>query len=334
MASFKKDGVVWRVQVYVKGLRDSGSFNTKAAAQAWAAAREIQLRTQATTGVDETKTCADLFDRYEREVSALKQGKRWEALRLRAFARSSLASIRLVDLCNAHIATWRDARLTQVKPATVDREMNLLSHCFSVARTDWNWMRSSPTKDVRRPKKTPSRKRRVSEEEADRICLALGFDGVSVNNKSQAVAVAFLFGIETAMRAGEICSLLRGDRSKEKHASYLKSPKVAHLGKTKNGDEREVPLSPRAIQLLKLLPLTGPSFFGLTTAQLDALFRKGRDRAAVDNLHFHDTRHEAISRLAKKMEVVQLARMVGHRNLNELLTYYHPTGEELAELLA
>jgi hypothetical protein len=45
MASFKKDGKVWRVQVYVHGARTSGTFKTKKEAEAWAKAREEMLRT-------------------------------------------------------------------------------------------------------------------------------------------------------------------------------------------------------------------------------------------------------------------------------------------------
>ena len=66
---------------------------------------------------------------------------------------------------------------------------------------------------------------------------------------------------------------------------------------------------------------------------MDALFRKYRDKAGIDNLHFHDTRHEAVTRLAKKLDVLDLARMIGHRNLKTLMVYYNATAEELAQKL-
>ncbi|WP_211466677.1 hypothetical protein [Collimonas silvisoli] len=78
----KKDGNVWRVQVYVKGARDSGTFATKAQASAWAAMRETELRSQKETGIVVGKTCRDAFDKYEKEISKAKRGYRWEALRL------------------------------------------------------------------------------------------------------------------------------------------------------------------------------------------------------------------------------------------------------------
>lgn len=332
MASMKKDGNVWRVQVNCKGVRDSGTFATKAQAKAWADKRETEVREQASSGINKTMTCEDLFTRYEVKVSKTKAGARWEALRLRAFSRSSLGRLKVFEVQTIHIAEWRDARLQEVAPSTVNREMNLLSHCFAIARDEWKWIKESPTRKVRRPKDPPPRNRRITQEESDKICCALGFDGFLVQTKSQAVAGAFLFAIETAMRVGEICSLLRGNQSKVKNASYLKTKNLVHLGKTKNGDERDVPLSPRAVELLAMLPLTGPAYFSFTSEQLDALFRKARDRAGIEDLHFHDTRHEAISRLARRVEVVQLARMVGHRNLSELLTYYNPSDGDLEAL--
>lgn len=86
MASYKKDGNVWRVQVYVLGQRDSGTFSTKAQAQAWAARRETELRQQKATGIVVGKTVRDAFDKYEREVSKAKRGYRYEALRMAALA--------------------------------------------------------------------------------------------------------------------------------------------------------------------------------------------------------------------------------------------------------
>ncbi|WP_231748560.1 tyrosine-type recombinase/integrase [Burkholderia latens] len=112
---------------------------------------------------------------------------------------------------------------------------------------------------------------------------------------------------------------------------------MAHLPLTKNGSARSVPLSTRAIELLDMLPKVedGMPLFGLTDKSRDALFRKARDKAfpkvpPKERLTFHDTRHEAITRLAKKLQPLDLARMTGHTNLNELLTYYNETAADIA----
>jgi hypothetical protein len=78
MASFKKDGTVWRVQIALKGLRQAKSFSTKAEAAAWAAARESEIRTGVNAGPGAGKTLDDAFNRYLREVSVHKRGHRME----------------------------------------------------------------------------------------------------------------------------------------------------------------------------------------------------------------------------------------------------------------
>lgn len=125
------------------------------------------------------------------------------------------------------------------------------------------------------------------------------------------------------MRAGEIVELRPGQVF-ERHV---------HLPRTKNGSARDVPLSTRAREILDSLPEQDP-VFGITSAQLDALFRKARDRACLVDLRFHDTRRTALTRLSKKLDALELARVSGHKDLRILLdTYYQPTIEDLAKKL-
>ncbi|WP_282433170.1 tyrosine-type recombinase/integrase [Massilia oculi] len=77
----------------------------------------------------------------------------------------------------------------------------------------------------------------------------------------------------------------------------------------------------------------GPERLRPLPAILDALFRKAKKAAGIEGLTFHDTRHEAITRLAQKLDVLDLARMVGHTNINQLRTYYNPTAEDIASRL-
>ena len=126
------------------------------------------------------------------------------------------------------------------------------------------------------------------------------------------------------MRAGEIIGM------KWEHIDLER--RVVELPMTKNGTSRQVPLSRRAVEMLEVLPEFDP-VFGLDSRQLDVLWRKVRDRAAVGGLTFHDSRHWAITLLAKKLDVMDLARMVGHRNVNQLLTYYNESAENLAKRL-
>nr|WP_229519771.1 tyrosine-type recombinase/integrase [Massilia oculi] len=127
------------------------------------------------------------------------------------------------------------------------------------------------------------------------------------------------------MRAGEICGLIPRDIS----------GRVATLAETKNGAKRKVPLTKRAVERLQLLPAPdeGGTIFDVSSKSLDALFRKAKARAAIDDATFHDTRHFAITKLAKKLHVLDLARMVGYRDLKQLQVYYNESAEEIATRL-
>lgn len=138
--------------------------------------------------------------------------------------------------------------------------------------------------------------------------------------------IAFLFAIETAMRAGEI-KALTWDR-------VFIDQKYLSLLETKNGTKRNVPLSKRAVELLGYMSgLDERHVFTVNGASFDTLWRKLRDRCEIENLHFHDSRHEACTRLARKLDVLDLTRMIGHKDLKSLMIYYNATATEIADRL-
>ena len=103
---------------------------------------------------------------------------------------------------------------------------------------------------------------------------------------------------------------------------------------TKNGSKRDVLLSKEAIRLLELLPRkAGKKVFTTNQTSIAVIFRRSLEMANIKELIFHDTRHEALTRLARKLEVLDLARMVGHRDPRSLMIYYNATAEEIAQRL-
>lgn len=337
MATFERRAGAWRVTIRLRGVRDSGTFSTKAAAAAWAAEREGEILRVAEGGLP-NKSVREALVRYRDEVSPAKRGGRWEVLRIDAFIGAArpasgrdvappvlgdLVDRPLAAVDSAALAAWRDARLRQVSPATVTREINLLSAVFETARKEWRWLRNRPFADVRRPPAAAARTRRISDDEAVRLCLALGFDEAgAVANKSNQIALALLLGIETAMRRGEMLALRWSDVSGA----------VARLPVTKNGQARDVPLSTRALALLdKLRGLDDERCFTVGEASADTLFRAAKLRAGLPGVNFHDSRREGTSRLAAKVDVLTLARITGHRDINELLTYYQTDMAEVAK---
>ena len=331
MASFRKRSGGWRAEVAKLGVRDSQTFETKAAAIAWATAREAEILAQ--SGKSRTTvsmTLSEALQRYKRDVSPAKAGERWEVLRLDRFDRElEWAGELMSRITSEQVAQWRDSRLAKVQSSTVRREMTLLSSVFEIARTEWKTCLVNPVRDAKRPSNMPHRERRVAPSETSALLNRLGYvEGQPPQTLLQELAYAFLIALETAMRQGEILGIT---------AQWVNLPeRFVRLPMTKNGSSRNVPLSIRAVGLLTpLYKGKGASdrLFRLESASADTMFRRVRDELGISGLTFHDTRHEAITRLARKVDVLDLARITGHKDLKSLMVYYNATASELAQRL-
>lgn len=326
MGTIRKKGVAYEAAVARRGVRKSATFRTKGQAAAWVVDTEREIL-QGRYNTIPDKTFGDLMRRYGREVSPGKRGGAWELKRIGKLLDDPLGQVRLDALSAAHFADWRDRRLVEVTAATVLRDWNLISHALNIAVKEWGWLPDNPIKGVRKPRPPEARSRRISQDEIDRLLLALGYqyDARPVTVTAR-VGAALLFAIETAMRAGEIASLTWDNVNL--------SARVAHLPMTKNGFARDVPLSGEAVRILQQVRQDGVvSVFDLRPSQIDALFRKCKKRAMVEDLHFHDSRAEAITRLAQRVDILTLARISGHRDLRQLQIYYRESVEDIARRL-
>lgn len=332
MATFRKTGFGWQAQVARKiggkTVRKAKTFKSKREAQVWAQEFEVGL----SAGTASADTLAQVFDRYARERSRGKRGERWEVVRLNRFKRDMangkpLGEYAIGDIGRADLVAWRDTRLSEVQPASVKREMNLLKHVFVTAVDEWELIPVNPMSRVKRPTGSRRRKRRVLTNEIEKVSAALELDAEPWTSEKQITGAAFLFAIETAMRSGEILKMKNRDVSGS----------VVHLPETKNEHARHVPMTARAVEILDKVRNGKEDAdahpFAIDSDSRDSRFRLAVKKAKIEDLHFHDTRHEAITRLARRLQILDLARVTGHKNVNELLTYYEASGDELAERL-
>lgn len=325
MATFRKKGNGWEASVCRKGIRKSKTFSTKLEATHWASDIEKEILA-GKRGEIPNKTFGELLERYAKEVSPTKRGHDFEVKRIDAFCRDPISSVLLPDLSSNHFASWRDRRLKTVSAGTVLREINILSHAINTAIKDWEWLKNNPLSGIRRPSQPLPRDRLISDRELDKLLLALGYDyEMQPVTISARIGAGLLFAIETAMRAGEIAGLTWDRVHIDK--------RIARLIETKNGTKRDVPLSVEAIRILNQVKTDCDLVFNLSTDQIDVNFRKAKSRAMIEDLHFHDSRHVAITRLAKKLDVLSLARVVGHKDLKQLMIYYNESAEDIAKKL-
>jgi len=306
VANISKRGEKWRAEVCIDRKRKAKSFQTKREAVAWS--NDLEQ-----SGIRPSKTLSDAIDRYT-PIAESHKGYQPELSRLKQL-RKALGDYALERLTSAKLAEYRDKRLTEVAPVSVRRELITLSALFRVAMNEWQWITTNPLKTVTKPAAGPARRRGITQAEIDAILVNL-----SPMRAGKQVSAMFLLSLETGMRLGEIVSIRWEDVSEK----YLT------LQATKNGDRRSVPLSAKAREIIASRRDIDPeTVFTLTQAQASKAFQ----RASINGVHFHDARSEAVTRLAKKLSVMDLARMIGHRDPRSLMMYYSEPADLIADRL-
>ena len=326
MASFRQHGNRWQARVRRKGYPDiTKSFTARQEAERWA--RGIETSLDRGTYVDPTEaekvTFSEVINRYIKEVLPYKKGYVEDSYRLKAIQRRDIAKINMARLSSVQIASYRDERLTEVAPNTVIRELAYLSSVINHARREWGINITNPVQMVRKPSMPQGRNRLITDDELQRLLGQLEPTG----RRNVWMKPLVLLALETGMRRGELLQL--------KWADINLQNRTATLWETKNGDRRVVPLSSKAIEILQKTPrsLCG-RVFPLSRAAQAKAFKEALKRSKLDDLHFHDLRHTAITNMARKLpNVIELAAVSGHKSLRMLQRYYHPDAVELAAKL-
>ena len=315
-----QDGITigWQAIVRKKGYpSQTKTFRTKRDAEAWARLTESAMERglwQNQSDADST-TLADALDRYGREVSSLKKSGKIELYRIGTLKTDKIAKLHLSRIRGADLAEYRDRRLNVgLSDSSVRLELAILSNLYTVAMKEWRMEGlRNPVLSVRKPSPGKARDRRLSPIEEKKL----------LGECTPPLKAIILFALETGMRRGEIQKLLWKD------VDLIKC--TAQLFDTKNGEDRTIPLSSRAIAVLKALPrnINGKVFPG---ADISHSFTAACRRAAIDDLRFHDLRHEAASRLFEKgFNPMEAATITGHKTLQMLKRYTHLRAEDLAK---
>ncbi len=318
-------------------------------AEQWAREIESKLHNgEAVIGTEARRTTLlDALDRYLREITPGKRGKRQETGRIQRLKKHPISKRTLAQITGTDVASYRDARLAGVAyerfvtdrasglvpahqdddpravgPDTVRLELAIISNLYKIAMTEWGMPGLvNPVKQVRKPKAGKWRDRRLHGDEEERL----------LGEASPILKQAIILAIETAMRRSELAGLKRSDIDAHR--------RVVRLVETKNGDSRLVPLSPRALDAIRALPvrLDGYLFGWPATVKDDLTHDFGALCKALElpGLRFHDLRHEAISRLFERgWSIAEVAAVSGHKTWTQLRRYTQLRAENLALKMA
>lgn len=315
MATIRKRNRRWQVQVRRNGIGAmSKTFEKKQDALRWARETEAEFDKRYTpldTGGLKTLSLHDLLARYENEVTPGKKGAGPESYRLRILKRHRIAKLRLKNLTPEAIASYRDDRLKLVEGASVRRELVVLRHCLEVARKQWQLPISpNPVSLIELPRSSPSRERRLAPDEATKLLQSLK------ESRHPYLPAIVTLALETAMRRGEILSLRWNDIDLDAGRAWIRE--------AKNGRGRTIPLSAQAREALLPLSRTETKVFPISANAVQLCWKRTAKNAGLIDFHFHDLRHEAISRLFEKgLSVPEVSLVSGHLDHTMLLRYAH-----------
>lgn len=323
MASIRARSNKWQARIIRKGHPTiAKTFLTRQDAEKWARSVEIEIHrgTYINKSYAEKTQFKEILQKYLNDVAPQMRSADSQAIRVRKLIRHPIAEVNMAQLSPKHIADYRDERLKVNKPNTVIRELAVLSSIINHARREWALNITNPVTMIKKPSSTQGRDRILNDEEFGRLFIEL--EKISPWYKPLVE-----FALETAMRRGELMSLLWANVNFEKS--------VAFLPITKNGDSRYVPLSMKAIRIIKSLPrdIEG-RVFPLNKGTVSILFLRAVRRAKVEDFHFHDLRHAAITRLSSIFSnPMEIAAISGHKSLSMLKRYTHFKAEDLVKKL-
>jgi integrase len=327
MATIRKRGDTWQAQVRRQGAYPvSRTFKSKSDAQVWARSMESQIdRADLPVGFRELSklTLGTLIERYLIEVTPRKRSAAKEGYRLRRILAHRIGACPLSKLSPSMIASYREERLAEVKAQAVRHDLNVLGHLLKHAIREWGIpLAKNPVSDVAKPSPSKARERRLGTDELEQL------EAATSRETGQRLLPIIRFAIATGMRRGEIVAV------QWCHVDLKEC--LLHIPVTKNGHPRTIPLSSAAIEILNGLARgpDGSPVFQVTASWVRFAWDQLARRSGIVNLHFHDLRHEAISRFFEKgLTIPEVALISGHRDVRQLFRYTHLRAENVVAKL-
>lgn len=317
MATIRQRGEKWQVQVRRAGSGAvSKSFLRRKDADAWA--REMEIRADRSdlppdNSTLKTITLGDLIGRYRREVTPRKRGAHVEDAVLARMLQDPICKLHLSQLATSDFAGYRDRRLAYVAATTLKRQLNPIQHMFEIAKRDWAIpIKENPVRGLRFKAAMRSRTRRLKPGEFTNLMKA------TRQCRKPLIGLIIRFALATGMRRGEIAAMRWNDVDLRRRR--------LEIPMTKNGHARSIPLSDDAIKALPKRSRHFDRVFEMTGNAIHLAFSRVAERAGIDDLRFHDLRHEAISRFFELgLTIPEVALISGHRDPTMLFRYAHAT---------
>ncbi|MBD5804542.1 site-specific tyrosine recombinase XerC [Azoarcus sp. Aa7] len=354
MATFRKRGNSWRVEICIDGLRESATFDSKGAGQAWADKRSTELRQAQivqTTNELGQKTLGELLQEIVNERLPLSRTRRTQEAaehRIERMKKRSICDKQVRLLTISDFKAYVDDRKKEgVVASTIRRELGVVRAAFNrlIAKGQLDY---NPVQPVL---KSQPRDRLVSNLLSDAQFRRMEIAHEELNSKRTKnpwLFWAFRLAAETGLRKAEMLGLEWDDIDLESRIAMIR--RVDDLPSEdgertteglKNGDpERQIALTPEAVEILLHMPRAiDPTLrervIPTSYNALSCAFERLRRRAGLQRFRWHDLRHMAATALLSRLgNVAEVAVVTGHKDWKSLARYTHPQAAAVAQKLA
>ena len=319
MGCVRKRGNSWNAQVRISGWRSfTKTFQTKLDAKQWIVTLEKELKSKPLPEKNiKNLKLKDLFNKYKFEILPKLKSHKIVTYKLNFLSRLWLGEIIVVNLTKGHLEQFCKDRKLVVKDGTIKSELMLIKRIVKIATDKWNYgipFNAFHGLDIPSPHK-PRTRRLLSNELSILISNAK-------KQRNKYISSIIQFAVETGMRRSEILKLTWNDVTLDTG--------IASLYDTKNGDDRHIPLTKTAIELLSNLTQSSEFVFPISANCLRLAWERCRNKSNIKGLRFHDLRHEAVSRFFEMgLSVPEVALISGHKNVRQLFRYTHLKPENL-----
>jgi integrase len=321
MGTITKRGKTFRAFVRVGEFRAKPivkTFPTRELAKRFIAEKEYQIFKGLYNSNIKYPTLKELIKKYLLEVTPHKKSievRNKEKYFLNQFsANFPEINYKINNITTQHIASFRDRYLVGREISSWKRNIAICKHMWGIAITEWGYPITDIFSNLQKQKKSEPRNRRLTSKEETLL--------IKGNHTNKLMRDIIELAIETGLRRGEILSI------REEH---IKNNTLL-IPERKNGSTNSsIPLSNKAQQILSNMNFPIP----LNGEGLKTKWRRLKEKYEIQNLTFHDLRHEALSRyLENGVSIPDVQVLSGHKDVRVLMNVYaNLRASEVAEKL-
>lgn len=310
MAVIRQRNNRYQALVRISDISTSKTFTRKSDAEKWARATEVSIES-GNFFKEQSTTVRDALHIY-RDGKIKHDKSSYPHINNAAMG---LGHIKIDNLSSRDLVKYRNKRLETHNPQTVKHELSMVLRALRWLRDEEGYTNISiPT--VKMPQIPTGRTRRLSLAEQDKLIKSL--------SGTHEASIIVQLAIETGMRRSEIINIDWADINFR--------DKTLHIPITKTNSPRIIPLTTKASNLLSAMPrnISG-KVFNIKAGSVSQAFLRACKRSGLEDLRFHDLRHEAVSRFFEMgLNVMEVASISGHKDLRMLQRYTHLKAEDLS----